>query len=372
MQLVHVVGARPNFMKLAPVLLAGRRVWGLEQHVVHTGQHYDRDMSERFFTELGIPSPEANLEVGSGSHACQTASIMERIEPVLERLRPDWVVVYGDVNSTVAATLVASKLGLPVAHVEAGLRSRDRSMPEEINRLVTDQLADLLLTPSRDANQNLAAEGIPADKVVFVGNVMVDTLLRLRPVARALDMPARLGLNGKPFGFVTLHRPSNVDQAETLEQLLQALEALTRRLEIVFAVHPRTRDRIGRFRLGAVAPSVRMVPPLGYLETIGLAERSALVITDSGGLQEETTVLGVPCLTARPNTERPVTVTEGTNRLVRSTRDSVLAAAEEQLALRRPDGSASRRPALWDGQSGVRVVQALVKHSAQAGLSSVA
>ena len=226
MKLLHVVGARPNFMKLAPVLLAGRASSGVEQLVVHTGQHYDREMSDRFFDDLAIPRPDENLDVGSGSHAQQTATIMSRFEPVLERAKPDWVVVYGDVNSTMAATLVASKLGVRVAHVEAGLRSRDRAMPEEINRLVTDQLADLLLPPSRDAIANLLAEGIPETRIVFVGNVMVDTLLRLRDQARATGMPQTLGVAGAPFAFVTLHRPSNVDQAETLSELMLGLEDL--------------------------------------------------------------------------------------------------------------------------------------------------
>ncbi|HEX9893804.1 MAG TPA: UDP-N-acetylglucosamine 2-epimerase (non-hydrolyzing) [Gemmatimonadales bacterium] len=363
--LLHVVGARPNFMKLAPVFLAGRGAPHLRQHVVHTGQHYDRDMSDRFFEELGIPRPDENLDVGSGSHAQQTAAIMARIEPVLERVRPEWVVVYGDVNSTMAAALVAVKLGIRIAHVEAGLRSRDRTMPEEINRLVTDQLADLLLTPSRDADANLRAEGIPATRIAFVGNVMVDTLLRLRDQARALAVPERLGLNGKPFAFVTLHRPSNVDQADTLREMLLALETVAQQMPVIFAVHPRTRSRIESFGLGGVAGSVTMLAPLGYLETISLAERSTLVITDSGGLQEETTVLGVPCLTARPNTERPVTVTEGTNRLVASTRNAVVAAVEELLAARSRGAFVPRRPELWDGNAGTRIIQALVQRSAR-------
>jgi UDP-N-acetylglucosamine 2-epimerase (non-hydrolysing) len=362
MQLVHVVGARPNFMKLAPVLLAGRNVSDLEQCVVHTGQHYDHDMSEQFFEDLGIPQPDENLDVGSGTHAQQTAAIMARIEPVLQRVRPSWLVVYGDVNSTMAAALVAVKLGIPVAHVEAGLRSHDRTMPEEINRLVTDQLADLLLTPSRDANANLAAEGIPDERVVFVGNVMVDTLLRLRKQARALGMPARMGVDGKPYIFVTLHRPSNVDKPGTLKGLLRALEKLTTRLPVLFAVHPRTRGRIEEFGLQGLAPSVSMTAPLGYLETIALAEQSALVLTDSGGLQEETTVLGVPCLTARPNTERPVTVTEGTNRLVESNCSAIITAVDEVLAERARGLEPVRRPELWDGRAGQRIVEALTYH----------
>ncbi|HET9512926.1 MAG TPA: UDP-N-acetylglucosamine 2-epimerase (non-hydrolyzing) [Gemmatimonadales bacterium] len=359
--LLHVVGARPNFMKLAPVLLAGQAVPGLRQHVVHTGQHYDREMSDRFFEELGIPRPDQNLDVGSATHAQQTAAIMARIEPVLLKVRPDWVVVYGDVNSTMAAALVAVKLGIRVAHVEAGLRSRDRTMPEEINRLVTDQLADLLLTPSRDADANLRAEGIPEERIAFVGNVMVDTLLRLREQARALAVPERLGLNGSRYVFVTLHRPSNVDDPATLRELLTALESIAGRMPVVFAVHPRTRHRISEFGLEGVAASVRLLNPLGYLETVGLMERSALVLTDSGGLQEETTVLGVPCLTARPNTERPVTVTEGTNRLVASTTAAVLSAVNELLADQERGVFQARQPEYWDGRAGERVMEALLR-----------
>ena len=279
------------------------------------------------------------------------------------RSRPDWVVVYGDVNSTMAATLVASKLGVRVAHVEAGLRSRDRTMPEEINRLVTDQLADLLLPPSRDGIANLLAEGIPESRIVFVGNVMVDTLLRLREQARATDTPKTLGVAGAPYAFVTLHRPSNVDQAETLGELLHGLEDLAARMPVVFAVHPRTRERITRFGLEGAAPSVRLLNPLGYLETIALADAAAMVITDSGGLQEETTVLGVPCLTVRANTERPVTVTEGTNRLVRSTRVALGEAVEAASADRRAGRYAARRPELWDGRAGERVIAALAAAS---------
>jgi UDP-N-acetylglucosamine 2-epimerase (non-hydrolysing) len=361
MLLLHIVGARPNFMKLAPVLLAGRSVPEISQRVIHTGQHYDRDMSDRFFEELGIPRPDQNLDVGSGSHAQQTAAIMARLEPVLERDRPTWVMVYGDVNSTMAAALVAVKLGIRIAHVEAGLRSRDRSMPEEINRLVTDQLAHLLLTPSRDADQNLLAEGISSDRIEFVGNVMVDTLLRLRTQARALGMPARLGLNGGPYIFVTLHRPSNVDSRETLDELLAALATVAQRMPVVFAVHPRTRSRISEFGLEATAGDVRLLSPLGYLETVGLMEQSALVLTDSGGLQEETTVLGIPCLTARPNTERPVTVTQGTNRLVASTRAAVTTAVETVLAEQARGSFSPRRPELWDGHAAQRIIDALVR-----------
>lgn len=358
MKLLHVVGARPNFMKVGPVLRAGR-VAGHDQILVHTGQHYDAAMSDAFFRDLDLPAPDINLEVGSGTHAEQTARIMLGFEPVLLQHRPDWVLVYGDVNSTAAATLVASKLGIRVAHVEAGLRSRDRSMPEEINRIVTDSLADLLLTPSRDADQNLRAEGIPADRIRLVGNVMVDTLLLLREKARALGMPGRMNLAGKAYAFVTLHRPSNVDDPAILDQLLRALEDLGARMPVIFAAHPRTRQRIGQFGIAEPNGTVRVTEPLGYLETIGLVESAELVLTDSGGLQEETTVLGIPCLTARANTERPVTVTEGTNRLVPSSRSAIARAVDEVLAARQAGQFRPSRPEGWDGHAGERIVAEL-------------
>ncbi len=356
--LLHVVGARPNFMKVSPVLAAGK--WGgLRQILVHTGQHYDAAMSQAFFDDLGLPEPDENLGVGSGSHTEQTARIMLAFEPVLDHHRPDWVVVYGDVNSTVACALVAAKQGVRIAHVEAGLRSRDRNMPEELNRIVTDQLADLCLTPSRDADRNLLAEGIPAVRVRLVGNVMVDTLLRLREQARARRVPESLGVSGGDYAFVTLHRPSNVDQPAVLAELLQSLEELGRRMPVIFAVHPRTRQRIGEFGLTVGSGTVRLVDPLGYLETVSLVDRSALVLTDSGGLQEETTVLGIPCLTARGSTERPVTITEGTNRLVASTRAAISAAVDQVLAMRSSGKFRPGRPEGWDGRAGERVIEAL-------------
>ncbi len=348
-------------MKVAPVLAAGERA-GLRQYLVHTGQHYSHSMSDGFFEDLGLPKPDVNLGVGSGSHAEQTARIMIAIEPVLDRYGPDWLVVYGDVNSTIAAALVASKKGIRIAHVEAGLRSWDRGMPEEVNRVLTDRLADLLLTPSLDGNVNLKAEGVPDDHVVFVGNVMVDTLLRLRDRARLVGMADRLGVAGKPYAVVTLHRPSNVDQPEVLKELMMSLRDLAEQMEVLFAIHPRTRQRIDEFGLTSIShPRLRLLEPLGYLETIGLVEPATLVLTDSGGLQEETTVLGVPCLTARPNTERPVTVSEGTNRLVSSTREAIGLAVRQVLADRAAGTFSPRRPAGWDGQAGERVVEALVR-----------
>ncbi|MEO8634311.1 MAG: UDP-N-acetylglucosamine 2-epimerase (non-hydrolyzing) [Gemmatimonadales bacterium] len=357
--LLHVVGARPNFMKVAPVLRAGANVPGLTQYLIHTGQHYDTAMSDRFFADLGLPAPDVNLGVGSGTHAVQTARIMLEFEPVLDRLAPEWVVVYGDINSTVACALVAAKKGIRVAHVEAGLRSRDRTMPEELNRLLTDQLADLCLTPSRDGNANLRAEGIPDDRVKLVGNVMVDTLLTLRDRARELGTPASLGLAGRPYAFVTFHRPSNVDHPAVLGEILGALDDLAAQMPVVFPIHPRTRQRITDFGLGALARRVTLLDPLSYLETISLVEQATLVLTDSGGLQEETTVLGIPCLTARANTERPITVTEGTNRLIPSTRDGINAAIAEVLTRRAQGAFHPGRPEGWDGRAGERVIAAL-------------
>jgi UDP-N-acetylglucosamine 2-epimerase (non-hydrolysing) len=362
--LLHVVGARPNFMKAAPVIRAAR-ARGLDQMLIHTGQHYDHAMSESFFADLGLPVADENLGVGSGTHAEQTARIMLGFEPVLDRRRPHWVLVYGDVNSTMACALVAAKKAIPIGHVEAGLRSRDWSMPEEINRVVTDRVADLLFTPSRDADLNLQREGIDPARIRFVGNVMVDTLMALRERARGLGMPKRLGLEAGRFAFVTLHRPSNVDRADTLEELLGALDDLGRRMPVCFAIHPRTRQRIREFGLERPNGRVRWLEPLGYLETIGLVEQAALVVTDSGGLQEETTVLGVPCLTARANTERPITVTEGTNRLVASSRSEVGAAIAAVLTEREQGRFTPRRPEGWDGHAGERVVEAILRHPAR-------
>ena len=354
MKLLHVVGARPNFPKLAPVHRAGRAILGVRQVVVHTGQHYDEGLSGAFFRDLGIPEPDINLGVGSGSHAEQTARIMERIAPVLEHERPDWVVVYGDVNSTVAATLVASKLGLRTAHVEAGLRSGDRTMPEEINRLVTDRLADLLLTPSRDADETLRREGEPEHEIVFVGNVMIDTLFHALDAARATGFRSGLGVNGDAV-IVTLHRPSNVDVPERLAGLVHALEMVAVDRPVIFPLHPRTEARLAAQGLGF--SRVRTMPPVGYLEMLDLVSGAHAVVTDSGGLQEETTALGVPCLTMRENTERPVTITEGTNRLVSD--PGLLPHLLRTIA--RPE--TPPRPEGWDGLAGERIIQVLLARS---------
>lgn len=328
----------------------------VQQTIVHTGQHYDWSMSGVFFEQLGVPAPDVNLDVGSGTHAVQTAEIMIRLEPTLAKLMPDIVLVYGDVNSTVAAALVCSKIGLPIAHVEAGLRSRDRTMPEEINRIVTDTLADLLFTPSADANANLAAEGIPADRVHLVGNAMIDTLVRLLPSTDPDTSANRLGLE-RPFALVTLHRPSNVDDEAVLNPLIGALADISRTLEVVFPMHPRTRARMAALSL-AIPETLRLMEPLGYLEFLALQQRATLVITDSGGIQEESTFLGVPCLTVRQNTERPITISQGTNRLVGQDPNRLKAEVDRVLASRPVK---IPPPPYWDGHAGDRIADVLVR-----------
>ena len=347
--LLHVVGARPNFPKLAPVHRAAVAA-GLRQTVVHTGQHYDDALSASFVRTLGIPEPDVNLAVGSASHAQQTARIMERIEPVLDETRPDWVVVYGDVNSTMAAALVATKLGIRVAHVEAGLRSGDREMPEEINRIVTDRLSDLLLIPSRDAFDVLRAEGEPESEIVFVGNVMIDTLFHALPAARRTNFRESLGVGDAPV-VVTLHRPSNVDVLDRLHLIMHALREVADTRDVVFPMHPRTAQRVAD--AGLDLGRVRVLAPVGYLEMVDLISGAGVVVTDSGGLQEETTALGIPCLTVRENTERPITIVEGTNRLVPDPREL----ADAVRAARRP--AEPPRPEGWDGRAGERIVRAL-------------
>ena len=353
MKVIHVVGARPNFMKLAPChrALTAREV---QQVVVHTGQHYDDAMSESFFRDLEIPPPDINLEVGSASHAVQTARIMERFEPIALAYRPDWVLVYGDVNSTAAAALVCSKTAIPIAHVEAGLRSGDRSMPEEINRLVTDRLADLLLTPSRDADENLRREGVEPHKIVFVGNVMVDTLHHGLSRAREEGARERLGVREGEYALVTLHRPSNVDDPGRLSAIAAALRRVADTMSVVFPMHPRTRSKLSPADRELLA-GVRILEPLPYHAMLDLTSGARVVITDSGGLQEETTALGIPCLTVRGNTERPITVTEGTNRLAPD--PEVFA----RLALEARRNGKPQRPEGWDGHAAERIAGALLR-----------
>jgi UDP-N-acetylglucosamine 2-epimerase (non-hydrolysing) len=358
LKVLHVVGARPNFMKTAPLMHAMDGADGrFEQSLVHTGQHYDRAMSQVFFEELGLPEPDAYLGVGSGSHAEQTARAMAAFEPVLVRFAPDVVVVVGDVNSTLACALVATKLGVPVAHVEAGLRSFDRTMPEEINRILTDQIADFLFTPSRDGDENLQREGVDARRVHFVGNIMIDTLVRMLPRADPACICRELHLEQGNFVLATLHRPSNVDTRETLGEIMRALAVVARERPVVFPVHPRTRGHLAEMGLAQEGGAVHLVDPLGYLDFLALERAAFMVLTDSGGVQEETTYLGVPCLTLRPNTERPVTITSGTNRLVASTCDDIVRAAATVTGKR---AGQHEPPELWDGHAAERIAQVLL------------
>ncbi len=362
-RILCVVGARPNFMKIAPIMRAFADAPDLEGVLVHTGQHYDAAMKAAFFEQLGIPEPDVDLEVGSGSHAVQTAEVMRRFEPVLDRYAPAAVLVVGDVNSTIACALVAVKKGIPVVHVEAGLRSYDRAMPEEINRVLTDQISDLLFTTERAAADNLAREGIDPGRIVFVGNVMIDTLMDNR--ARCPAVADVLGgipggercLGPEGFAVLTLHRPSNVDSPETLGGLMETLARVADSLPVIFPVHPRTRARLAETGLLAAAEErLLLLPPLPYLELLALLGGARLVLTDSGGIQEETTALGVPCVTLRENTERPITVDEGTNTVVGTDPGLILACVGEILA---GGGKRGRIPELWDGQAARRIVATL-------------
>lgn len=352
MKYLHVVGARPNFMKAAPVYRALAKR-GQHQILVHTGQHYDRMMSDVFFETLQIPEPDESLNVGSGSHAQQTASIMSLFEPVVLKHAPDMVIVYGDVNSTVAAALVCAKLGVRVAHVESGLRSSDRSMPEEINRIVTDQLADLLFTPSTDGDENLLREGIAREKIFFVGNVMIDTLIQFLPKADEAFAKLQSDLRLGGYGLVTLHRPSNVDDEAAFIPMLNVLEDLSQKLPLLFPVHPRTRNKWSE-RLSR--SNLKIIDPVGYLDFLALQKHATAVITDSGGIQEETTYLGVPCFTLRHNTERPVTITSGTNTLIGNNWE--LLRTKFQVALN-ADQQDARHPPLWDGRASERIADIL-------------
>jgi UDP-N-acetylglucosamine 2-epimerase (non-hydrolysing) len=355
MHILHVVGARPNFMKAAPVISAFRQRPKVVQTLVHTGQHYDSNMSDVFFEQLGIPEPDVNLEVGSGTHAQQTAEVMRRFEPVALQKKPDVVLVYGDVNSTMAAAVVCSKLLIPVGHVEAGLRSFDRSMPEEINRLITDQVSDLLFTPSEDGDRNLCREGICPDKIHRVGNVMIDSVVRLLPMA------LKRGATGFPphYALVTLHRPSNVDDGEVLKRILECIRDAGTELATVFPVHPRTRQRIKEF--GIETTDIHLLEPMPYVDFLALQARAAVVITDSGGIQEETTYLGVPCLTLRRNTERPITEELGTNILIG---DDTARLRTELSNILAGHGKRGTIPPLWDGRASERIADVIVNGAA--------
>lgn len=361
LKVLLIAGARPNFMKVAPIYAEmKRRSSEFTPMIVHTGQHYDAAMSDAFFDDLGMPKPDIHLGVGSASHAVQTAKIMTEFEPVLLEQKPDWVLVVGDVNSTIACALVCAKLGVKVAHVEAGLRSRDRTMPEEINRILTDAISDLLFTTSQNADENLKNEGIPADKIRFVGNVMIDSLLEHLKLAEQSNVRNELGVDGKDYAVLTLHRPSNVDDKNVFGSILDALLAIAEKLPIIFPVHPRTRARIDEFGFADKISNsnIRLIEPLGYLDFMRLYSSAKLVLTDSGGLQEETTVLGIPCLTLRHNTERPITIEMGTNVLVGTDTENIKQAAS--YALNNRTSTSAKIPPLWDGKTAERICNELL------------
>ncbi len=369
MKIINIVGARPNFMKMAPIIEAmNQHPKQIEHLLVHTGQHYDKKMSKAFFDDLGMPKPDIDLEVGSGSHAEQTAKIMVLFEKVCLREKPDLVIVVGDVNSTMACTITAKKLGIKVAHVEAGLRSRDMDMPEEINRLCTDVLCDYLFITDHFAEENLRAEGVAEEKIIFVGNVMIDTLLKHKTIAAQLDVLSKLGLQKKSYATLTMHRPSNVDDKKTLEEILRALEIISKDLPIIFPIHPRTKKMIDQLGLshylnkGANVSGIWSTDPMGYLDFLHLNMNARLILTDSGGLQEEATVLGVPCITIRNNTERPITCEIGTNVIVGNSGKRILAAANDALS---NEGGKKQIPEKWDGQSAIRIVDWLIKNESQ-------
>lgn len=365
LKIINVVGARPNFMKMAPIIKAmNRHPDKIEHLLVHTGQHYDEKMSKSFFVDLGMPKPDIDLGVGSGSHAEQTGQVMVKFEQVCLEEKPDLVIVVGDVNSTMACTITAKKLGIRVAHVEAGLRSRDMDMPEEINRLCTDVLCDYLFTTDTGADANLRAEGVAEDRIIFVGNVMIDTLLHHKAMAEKLTTCRDMGLQSGAYALLTLHRPSNVDDRETLTGIFEALDTIGEQLPIVFPIHPRTRKMMEAFGLlhylepRADGKGILVTDPLGYLQFLHLNMHSKMVLTDSGGLQEETTVLGVPCITLRHNTERPITCEQGTNVLIGNDKHKILAAANDVLEGRAVSG---RVPEKWDGKTAERIVEWLIE-----------
>jgi UDP-N-acetylglucosamine 2-epimerase (non-hydrolysing) len=355
-KIICVCGARPNFMKVAPIMRAFEANGDFQTLLVHTGQHYDQNMSKLFFEDLGIPRPDINLEVGSGSHAAQTAEIMKRFEPVILDFKPDYVLVVGDVNSTIACGLVAVKLGVKLIHVEAGLRSFDRTMPEEINRVLTDAISDLLFVTEQSGVDNLTKEGISPEKVHFVGNVMIDTLMANRQKAQWSDVLSRLGISAGQYVVITLHRPSNVDNEACFGAIINAFEQIEKEIKLVFPIHPRTRDNLRgselEKRLHAMQ-NLLLLEPLGYLDFLCLMSNAAVVLTDSGGIQEETTILQIPCMTLRENTERPVTITEGTNQLVHATTEDIV--KSYRAIVQGNKKKAGHRPRLWDGQAAQRI-----------------
>ena len=365
LKIICVVGARPNFMKIAPVMDAFKRLASnVDVVLLHTGQHYDANMKSQFFEQLGIPEPDIDLGVGSGSHAVQTAEVMLRFEPVVDQEKPDAIIVVGDVNSTISCALVAAKKMIPVVHIEAGLRSYDRQMPEEINRVLTDQISDRLYTTERLAEDNLAREGIPAERVCFTGNVMIDTLMK--NAKKAIHFSETLNqyninaeIHENNFSLVTMHRPSNVDNKETLESLLKAIQKTSETIPVIFPVHPRTQGKISQFGLEHYleAGNIYTLPPLGYMQMVGFMAKAKVVMTDSGGIQEETTALGIPCITMRENTERPITVEQGTNTIVGVDPELILSTFNEVM---KNGGKAGKQPELWDGHAADRIVTDLV------------
>jgi UDP-N-acetylglucosamine 2-epimerase (non-hydrolysing) len=359
MKIVHVVGARPNFMKAGPVIEEMARQGDFEQCLVHTGQHYDASLSKVFFQELRLPRPDIDLNIGSGSHAEQTGRVMIALEKVLQEVEPDLVMVVGDVNSTLAATITAAKLGIKVAHVEAGLRSFDRTMPEEINRLATDALSDILFTTEQSGNENLMREGVPQERIFFVGNVMIDTLLKFREQAARSTALEQLQLSAGTYAVLTMHRPSNVDQPERLHRLLKGVMRVAQQLPVIFPCHPRTLRQLQSMGLDeevTQGAGIRLIPPQGYLDFLALISQAKCVLTDSGGVQEETTILDVPCLTLRDNTERPVTIQTGTNTLVGDSEERIYSEVTHILA---GQGKRGQRPELWDGKAAARIVEVL-------------
>ena len=362
LKIINVVGARPNFVKISPIMAQYRNFSQIEALLVHTGQHYDWQMSESFFCQLDIPRPDINLEVGSASHAVQTANIIRAFEPVVLEHKPDAVVVVGDVNSTVACSLVSAKLGVKIIHVEAGLRSFDRTMPEEINRILTDAVSDLLFCTEQSGVDNLIKEGVPEKKIFLVGNVMIDTLIKSRPKADQSNILKQLNLNSERYAVLTLHRPSNVDDTAIFSGILDALEVIQQDMPIIFPVHPRTRSNLLSNTLGKkveLMPNLRLVEPMGYIDFLRLVCSAGIVLTDSGGIQEETTFLKVPCLTLRNNTERPVTTQFGTNRLVGAEAGNIISAYKDVLNVRHRD---SQIPPLWDGHAAERIVKIIVEN----------
>ena len=367
MKIINIVGARPNFMKIAPLIEEMRNAPQISPLLVHTGQHYDEKMSQSFFNDLGIPKPDINLEVGSGSHAQQTAAIMQRFETVVLQEKPDLVLVVGDVNSTIACALTAVKLGVPVAHVEAGLRSFDRSMPEEINRVLTDAISDYLFTTEEAARDNLIREGIAPEKIHFVGNVMIDTLLKHKEKALTSKILTQFGLTSKGYCLATLHRPGNVDPRDVLEQIFEAFQTIGASMPVVFPCHPRTQEKLMAMNptMGKTSRKeepcwingVLLCDPVGYLDFMKLMAEAKVVITDSGGIQEETTILGVPCLTVRPNTERPVTISHGTNKLIGNNKENII---KEALAVIKGTAISHMAPPLWDGRATKRILEVLL------------